>query len=218
MHVPGKESVGWKVDSLEDLPARPLADFDLKTLDGKWYKVMGLDSRYDCFDCQKNTFKVKDKNTLKMEALFRIPRPTEPGYLQNRIEEELHSVKPGEGHIAQLQSKGEMFGLTFWENWYVLADSSQLPSAVEKKIDMKLVYYTGHTLQGNYKGEWCLSTLPLSTTMSLTLYDSGCCCRGISLFEIERHDSGADQRRCRRDSTGGTGPQRVLRHPQYVLR
>ncbi len=168
VRVPGKESVGWKMDSMEDLPAKPIANFDLKSLDGKWYKVMGLDSRYDCFDCQKNTFKIKDKNTLKMEAFFRIPRPTDPGFLQNRIEEELHVVKPEDNHIAHLQSKGEMFGLTFWENWYVLADSSNIPATKNiKNVDMKLIYYTGHTLQGNYKGKLLLDKDFITTTNTL---------------------------------------------------
>ena len=92
--VPGKENVGWTVDKLADLPAKPLKSFDIASLKGRWYKVMGLDSRYDCFDCQKNSFEVKDKATLKMEALFRIPRPTAPGFLQSKIVEELHAAVP----------------------------------------------------------------------------------------------------------------------------
>jgi hypothetical protein len=102
---------------------------------------MGLDSRYDCFDCQRNTFAVKDaklkKNkAISMEAVFRIPRPTFPGFLQSKINEELHLVDesseestymPEKGLeapvSASLQSQGQMFGLTFWENWYILGDS-----------------------------------------------------------------------------------------------
>jgi hypothetical protein len=91
---------------------------------------MGLDSRYDCFDCQKNTFEIKegDETTLKMEALFRIPRPNSPGYLQNKIVEELHATVQDADNSkkdsfllsSNFQSKGQMFGLTFWENWYIL--------------------------------------------------------------------------------------------------
>ena len=76
VHVPGKDSAGWTTDKLTDLPSMPLRNFDIASLDGSWYKVMGLDTRYDCFDCQMNSFQVKDANTLKMEAMFRIPRPT----------------------------------------------------------------------------------------------------------------------------------------------
>jgi hypothetical protein len=136
-------------------------------MQGTWYKNMGLDSRYDCFDCQRNRFNLIDKNTIGMEALFRIPRPNFPGYLQSKIDEELHVSDPkGENPLATLQSQGQMFGLTFWENWYVLGDSknpktspqlgivaSAWAAVGEERPDMKLVFYTGHTLQGSYKGK-----------------------------------------------------------------
>jgi VDE lipocalin domain len=160
VHVPGKENVGWTVDTLADLPGQPISNFDASSLAGTWYKVMGLDSRYDCFDCQRNSFNVKDSKTLAMEAVFRIPRPSFPGYLQNNIMEELHKADSTTS-LAQLQSKGEMFGLTFWENWYILGDAKSakvvnglgISSAnAANNRDMKLVFYTGHTLQGSYKG------------------------------------------------------------------
>ena len=178
---------------------------------------MGLDSRYDCFDCQKNSFIVTDKKTLDLSVLFRIPRQSDPGYLQSKIHETLHAVDPDTNNPAQMQSKGEMFGLTFWENWYILGEQStynpdklidpsikddninnlkslavssatassvvvdkKMPNElgityptvsnpinnnennvnnnmnnnkkIKEEMEMKLVYYTGHTLQGNYKG------------------------------------------------------------------
>jgi hypothetical protein len=119
VHVPGKENSGWSSETLADLPAKPVRSFDMSSMKGTWYKVMGLDSRYDCFDCQKNSFEVKNRETLGMEALFRIPRPTFPGYLQSKIVEELHSADKTVSPLAQMQSRGEMFGLTFWENWCV---------------------------------------------------------------------------------------------------
>jgi hypothetical protein len=63
-----------------------------------------------------------------------------------------------------MQSQGQMFGLTFWEIWYRLSESipswhSKLGTApmalagdASDNPEMKLVYYTGHTLQGSYKG------------------------------------------------------------------
>lgn len=173
VQVPGKENVGWKPDKLSDLPTKPLTTFKPISLQGTWYKNMGLDSRYDCFDCQRNRFNLIDKETIGMEALFRIPRPNYPGYLQNKIEEQLHVSDPrGSNPLATLQSEGQMFGLTFWENWYVLGDtqnlkmtpqlgivSSAFASTGESKPDMKLVFYTGHTLQGSYKGKGEVSTV-----------------------------------------------------------
>jgi hypothetical protein len=190
--VPGKESpAGWSQDQLSDLPHRPLSSFDAGSLEGNWYKVMGLDSRYDCFDCQTNSFEKLDSSSLRMKALFRIPRPTSPGYLQNTIEEEMQVVETGGPNeavvveavsssssgnnnspplVPHLRSRGEMFGLTFWENWYILGESNRLPStsglvasagssseSILESPDLKLVYYTGHTLQGSYKGAFLYS-------------------------------------------------------------
>jgi hypothetical protein len=100
------------VDKLADLPAKPLQSFDIASLKGRWYKVMGLDSRYDCFDCQKNSFEVKDKSTLKMEALFRIPRPTAPGFLQSKIVEELHTAS-AESNNNNFFLKRIMYRITY---------------------------------------------------------------------------------------------------------
>ena len=168
VQVPGKEKIGWEPDTLSDLPGKPLKTFKTSSMQGTWYKNLGLDSRYDCFDCQRNRFNMINDNTIGMEALFRIPRPNYPGYLQSRIEEELHLSDPkGSNPLATLQSEGQMFGLTFWENWYVLGDtrnpilspqlgiiSSALAAVSEIKPDLKLIYYTGHTLQGSYKGTY----------------------------------------------------------------
>ena len=217
---PKDVTVGWTIDKQEDLPSTPIFGFDPKLLNGKWYKIMGLDSKYDCFDCQKNTFSLQGREdylikrfkaleeqkniqvgmsdvlhktnsisggnppALFMEALFRIPRQTYPGYLQSRIKEELKVVEnignKNDGTVSpNFQSEGQMFGLTFWENWYVLGDTFTMPSAQSMDSlvaptnakpfrvfsvigrspvpDMKLIYYTGHTLQGNYKGAFVYS-------------------------------------------------------------
>ena len=57
-----------------------------------------------------------------------------------------------------MHSVGRMFGLTFWENWYVIgqndyADGGEAGSGGDGGLPpYKFVYYTGHTLQGNYEG------------------------------------------------------------------
>lgn len=193
VHVPREANSGWSTDTLEDLPRAPLAKWNPSSLDGTWYKVMGLDSRYDCFDCQRNSFKLEeDKETnekvLAMEALFRIPRPTAPGYLQSRISEKLHMAPTAD--LATMQSQGQMFGLTFWENWYVIGDSKAPGETFEddkgrgisfgvpavfaaqggrSEQDMKLIFYTGHTLQGSYKGAFLYSRSPKLSLESIQM-------------------------------------------------
>ena len=197
VHVPGKENVGWSVDTSSDLPSKPLVTFNPATMQGVWYKTMGLDSRYDCFDCQKNTFSVRGDGILAMDALFRIPRPTFPGYLQNSIQEELHLADPdGDNHLAHMQSQGTMFGLTFWENWYVMGDtkrdvksapqtglisSAYASESYRRKADLKLVFYTGHTLQGSYKGE----VLCFMVLCGMVWYDV--LCRVVSCHVVSYH-------------------------------
>lgn len=189
VQVPGKEeNFGWVPDTKENLPTQPLSNYDISLMEGTWFKVMGLDSRYDCFDCQQNVFGVnKDKKSLNMDAWFRIPRPTNPGYLQSKISETLEVADHSTNPLATLQSSGKMFGLTFWENWYVLGESQVglkepreqygISSAyadmneglVKGGItdELKLIFYTGHTLQGSYKGAFVYSTAPSMTPQTM---------------------------------------------------
>jgi hypothetical protein len=37
-------------------PAPTVPNFDYKTLQGTWYKVVGFNPNYDCYQCQRNTF------------------------------------------------------------------------------------------------------------------------------------------------------------------
>ena len=52
-------------------------NFDIKSLEGRWYKVMGMDARYDCFDCQVNHFSPKpgQPDVMVADVQFRMPRP-----------------------------------------------------------------------------------------------------------------------------------------------
>ncbi|KAK7254201.1 hypothetical protein SO694_00008570 [Aureococcus anophagefferens] len=87
-------------DSATEAPAPPLvpvANFDQKTLEGTWYKVMGWNDRYDCFDCQKN---------------FR----SAPGAL---LGDGVAAPR------ARARTEGHMFGLTFWENWSVIGENAK---------------------------------------------------------------------------------------------
>jgi len=78
-----------------------------------------------------------------------------PGFWENHITEEL--IEDGPNAKRTMHSMGRMFGLTFWENWYVIGENS----GEEGLPPFKFVYYTGHTLQGNYEGEsvWLLCVM-----------------------------------------------------------
>jgi hypothetical protein len=70
-------------------PGPTLQDFQYKTLEGTWYKVVGYNPNYDCYACQRNTFTVptsssssnnnnhnknhNNNNKLLMDVEFSMP-------------------------------------------------------------------------------------------------------------------------------------------------
>mmetsp|Transcript_8279 Transcript_8279/g.14621 ORF Transcript_8279/g.14621 Transcript_8279/m.14621 type:complete len:540 (+) Transcript_8279:186-1805(+) len=193
VHVPRDESRATWDAADPDAPPYLVRPFDAATLGGAWYKVLGLDSRYDCFDCQVNTFTArpdapgkvalpganllkekekapkplkpgygpsedgadKDQGVMDAEIRFRMPRIRSPGYYENNLSEEMVVDPPGAPRT--LHTVGRMFGLTFWENWYIIGEND--PGNPEE-APWKFVYYTGHTLQGNYKGAFVYAKEP----------------------------------------------------------
>jgi hypothetical protein len=58
-------------------PAPTIQNFNLKSMEGSWYKVVGFNPNYDCYACQRNTFsKPEDanmfvnNNKLKVDVEF----------------------------------------------------------------------------------------------------------------------------------------------------
>mmetsp|Transcript_18558 Transcript_18558/g.33628 ORF Transcript_18558/g.33628 Transcript_18558/m.33628 type:complete len:426 (-) Transcript_18558:181-1458(-) len=141
-----------------------LKNFDPKTLEGKWYKTDGLNPNYDLFDCQTNTFQPSsggDKNDyseVDMGIFFRVLQPQEAGggYWENSLTEHMvvdAVVDPKNPSGRTMHTEGQMYGLKFNENWYIIGES-------DGKGDVppfKLVAYKGHTLQGNYEGAFVYS-------------------------------------------------------------
>ena len=54
----------------ENIPTK-MKDFDVRQLEGKWYKVRGYNPKYDCYPCQTNTFKY-NAQTNKMETEVKL--------------------------------------------------------------------------------------------------------------------------------------------------
>lgn len=142
-------------------PPSAVSPFHPKSLEGIWYKTLGLDSRYDCFDCQQNTFNLEkqgSENVLEAHIKFRMPRQRQPGYFENNLLEDLLVDAPTSKRA--MHTTGKMFGLTFWENWYVIGESD--PSAT-KDLQYKFIYYTGHTLQESYQGAFVYTRSPTAS-------------------------------------------------------
>jgi len=140
------------------------------SLQGKWYKVLGFNPNYDCFECQRNSFKTADggsastkevsmnigQNTASVLVEYAMPRqrigqPTEIYHatLNEKLE---FDTTPGSRRTAH--TEGKMFGLTFWENWYLIGENKP------KEAEFKFVYYTGKTLQNRYEGAFVYARKP----------------------------------------------------------
>ncbi|CAM9645286.1 unnamed protein product [Phaeothamnion confervicola] len=112
-----------------DPPAK-LKAFDVTAMDGTWYKVsengkaivLGLNKKYDCFDCQRNSFALRgDGSAADLGVTFRLSKPGaadaagNPVFWQNQIREEL--LVDAADSPRTFHAQGKMFGLTFKENW-----------------------------------------------------------------------------------------------------
>ena len=58
------------------------------------------------------------------------------------------------GAVRTAHTEGRMFGLTFWENWYVIGQNARA------EPEFKFVYYTGKTLQNRYEGAFVYARQP----------------------------------------------------------
>jgi lipocalin len=131
-----------------DVPVK-LKDFDVSRLEGTWYKVRGYNSKYDCYPCQTNSFKYDAaSNTMETEVKLRLARPKTGGYWANTLTEKMKISS--EKDRSTLLAKGEIFGLSFQEEWYVLGADT----------DFVVVAYTGNNLQDAYKGGYVYAKTP----------------------------------------------------------
>jgi hypothetical protein len=137
--------------------------FDPTTLVGEWYKTYGLDPNNDLFDCQTNTFATStpDGSEMDLGIFFRVQRPEEAGggFWENHLTEHMVvDAVTGESDPSgrTMHTQGKMFGLQFYENWFILGESDGKGTVPP----FKLVAYKGHTLQGNYEGAFVYSKEP----------------------------------------------------------
>jgi len=132
----------------QDIPKKQ-PNFDPATLQGKWFKVRGYNPKYDCYLCQPNTFDYKPgADTVQADVQLRVERLKSGGQWQNNVKENLRISQ--ESAQSTFVARGEIFGLSFDEEWYVLAGDD----------DFKLVAYKGKNLQDVYKGAFIYTRTP----------------------------------------------------------
>ena len=167
------------------LPPKALVKATPATMSGKWYKVLGWNPNYDCFDCQRNTFESAAKlasfeggaaaaaeqqqqpvgrqvaidvgsTGVDVEVEYAMPR-VRLGQPAQTFSSTLHETlqfdnTPGSRRTEH--TEGKMFGLTFWENWYVIGQNKV------QEPQFRFVYYTGKTLQNRYEGAFVYARTP----------------------------------------------------------
>lgn len=190
-------------------PAPTVPYFNVNSMEGQWYKVVGYNPIYDCYACQRNTFSNPNdegiigskffgsgNDKLQMDVEFSLmkmlpdgtpPPPTNErenikireedgllygsraiGFNDYKTKEVMVFDQPqdaksqfsnlvlGKGnkevtYQRTAHSEGEMFGLKFWENWYVIGEND--PGTPE----FKFIYYNGKTRQNTYEGAFVYS-------------------------------------------------------------
>jgi len=132
----------------ENVPKK-LPNFDVSSMQGTWYKVRGYNSKYDCYLCQPNKFDyTKGSSSLQADIQLRVPKIKSGGFWQNNVKENLQ-ISP-ESERSTFRATGEIFGLSFDEEWYVVAGDE----------DYKLVAYKGRNLQDIYEGAFLYTRTP----------------------------------------------------------
>jgi hypothetical protein len=129
-------------------PPPAMEAFKPSDLEGKWYKVLGYNPKYDTYPCQTNEFSKTADGGLTNDVLFRVPKPDASGASwQNNFLESMQDSRGRKGGKASMTVEGKMFGLSFYEEWYVLG----------KGEDFRVIAYNGDTQQGPYDGAFVLT-------------------------------------------------------------
>jgi hypothetical protein len=84
-----------------------------------------------------------------------------------------------------MHTSGKMYGLQFYENWYILGES-------DGKNDIppyKLVAYKGHTLQGNYEGAFVYAKEPILPTAAIPSVQAAAARAGLNFEDFTRIDN-----------------------------
>jgi len=191
-------------------------NFDPSTLVGKWYKTDGLNPDYDLFDCQTNTFEFSEgsKSELDMGIFFRVIRPEEygGGFWENGLTEHMivdasgaSDAKAAEASGAPgrtMHTAGQMYGLKFDENWYIVGESDgkgDIPA-------FKLVAYKGHTLQGNYEGSFVYSKESVLPAAAVPAVKEAAAKAGLDFDKFTRIDNTCTiATKSLNDASAGTG-------------
>ena len=151
----------------------------------------------------------KNIKELDMDIFFRVQRPIENGggYWENQLTE--HMIVDQESSITDttaaasttpdssdnemdttgrtMHTSGKMYGLEFYENWYILGESDGTTNADIPPF--KLVAYKGHTLQGNYEGAFVYAKEPTLPIAAIPAVEAAAQRAGLNFKDFTKIDN-----------------------------
>jgi hypothetical protein len=94
--------VAQDTSSFYNDPPLALPNFKPSDLEGKWFKVLGYNPKYDTYPCQINTFTPRAEGSssssssggLSNDILFRVPKPGGGSWQNNFVEEMERNAGP----------------------------------------------------------------------------------------------------------------------------
>jgi hypothetical protein len=184
-------------------------NFDPKSLIGKWYKTDGLNPNYDLFPCQSNVFTATDADAteLDMDIFLRILQPEDAGggFWDNALKEHM-IVDAAQKDVPNptkrtMHTSGKMYGLSFYENWYIVGESDGSNGIPP----FKLVAYKGHTLQGNYEGSFVYAKKPVLPEAAVPAVREAASRVGLNFDAFTRIDNSCPIGEPLNDSQAGLG-------------
>jgi len=93
-------------------------------------------------------------------------------------------------------TEGRMFGLTFWENWYVIGENAP------REPEFRFVYYTGKTLQNRYEGAFVYARKPELPAASMP-----------SIYKLAREAGLEPTKACCIDNSCFSAPENAVATP-----
>ena len=151
-----------------------------------------------------------------MDIFFRVQRPVENGggYWENQLTEHMildnaltvptsltDTTSIGDSTPSTtlddsndmdatgrtMHTSGKMYGLSFYENWYILGESDGRSNPDIPPF--KLVAYKGHTLQGNYEGAFVYAKEPILPAAAVPAVQAAAQRAGLNFDDFTRIDN-----------------------------
>lgn len=130
-------------------PAPTVQNFDMRSLEGSWYKVVGYNPNYDCYACQRNSFstpEMKDfsqfvsntprNNQLRMDVEFSMPHLLPDGSPPLSASTRERIFFTDDGGSSSIKTTAESIGLNRYATHETMIFDSPASSLAAKRFQL----------------------------------------------------------------------------------